>query len=238
MKRINVLLGVVGVLAVGCGNGDDSGTSSNTDSGSPDATVEGGTSPDAQSEAASDTGTQGDVSADAPSTTTEGGASCTPFDAGALDDAAVAAGVQFILSTGHCTHCHQSDPDAGVILSGNSMSITDAGPVFPPNLTPDPATGLGCWSNDQIANAILFGVDPATDGGVLCHLMPEFGVGKGDAGPALDDASVVNVVEALRSLMPVSNQVPMTMCPATTSPSTPDAGDAGIDAAPADAASE
>jgi mono/diheme cytochrome c family protein len=202
----------------------------------PDATA------DAPSEL-SDASDAGSTSDGAEAATAEGGEVCMAFDAGALDDAAVAAGMQFILSTGHCYNCHQTNPDAGILLSGNMNSITDAGPVYPPNLTPDPATGLGCWNNQQIANAILFGIDPEVDGGMLCRLMPKFGVGRGDAAPPLDDASVLNVVEFLRSLPAVSNEVQTTICPAVASPSDagsppPDANDGGTSGDAADAASE
>jgi hypothetical protein len=246
MKRLAMLLGTLGALSAGCGNGDNVAPAGATDSG-PDSTVEGGgteAGPDSTVDSpsgisASDAGDAGDAG-----TTTEGssdasdggGPSCTPFDAGTLDDAAVSAGLAFILSTGHCNRCHQSNQDAGIVLSGNNNSITDAGPVFPPNLTPDPATGLGCWTNDQIASAILFGNDPATDGGKLCHFMPTFGIPKGDAAALLDDGSVGNVVEALRSLTPVSNLVPTTMCPGSSPSPSLDGGDAGTDAS--DAAGE
>jgi hypothetical protein len=236
MRRLAILLGVVGtaVLAAACGSSNKGGGAAPVDSGM-DSTTESGTSaPEAGSDSTaqdapseismSDAGDGGGVS---EAGAAEGGPSCMAFDAGILDDAAVAAGLAFIQSAGHCNHCHQSNPDAGILLSGNNNSITDAGPVYPPNLTPDPATGLGCWTNDQIANAILFGRDPTMDGGLLCGLMPKFGVPKGDAAAPLNDASVYNVVDFLRSLAPVSNQVPQTMCPAMAATGSADAGDAG-----------
>jgi hypothetical protein len=245
MKRLTKLLGVVvaAALAAACGSNNggpsgpvDSGMDSTTEGGSsqpeagPDSTMQDGPSETSTSDAG-DGGSVSDASG------AEGGPSCVAFDAGTLDDAAVAAGLAFIQSAGHCTHCHQSNPDAGILLSGNNNSITDAGPVYPPNLTPDPVTGLGCWTNDQIANAILFGIDPTMDGGLLCGLMPKFGVPKGDAAAALNDASVYNVVDFLRSLTPVSNQVPQTTCPAMTSAGSADAGDGGT-ADAGDAATE
>src|SRR5580658_1338496 len=156
MRRLAILCGVVGtaVLAAACGSSNKGGGTGPVDSGT-DSTTESGTSQpeagsdstaqDAPSETSSDAGDGGSLS-DAGGA--EGGPSCMAFDAGTLDDAAVAAGLAFIQSAGHCNHCHQSNPDAGILLSGNNNSITDAGPVYPPNLTPDPATGLGCWTND------------------------------------------------------------------------------------------
>ena len=243
MKRLAIPIGVLGAatLATACGSSSngpsnpmDSGMDSTTEAGA--ATADAGpdsTTYDAESDATTDAGDGGvesdGMSADAAKS--EASASCVPFDAGPLDDAAVTAGLAFIENTGHCTHCHQANPDAGITLSGNINSISDAGPVFPPNLTPDPATGIGCWTNAQIANAILYGIDPTVaDGGLLCGLMPKFGVAKGDAGPALDDASVYNVVDFLRTLPSVVNQVPDTMCPILSTGTTTDAGDAASDA--------
>jgi hypothetical protein len=137
---------------------------------------------------------------------------CAAFDPASLNDAAVAAGLAFIESTGHCYRCHQSTPvDAGITLAGNDNSVVDGGMVFPPNLTPDPLTGLGCWTDTQMATAILYGFD---DRGLeLCSVMPKWGVPKGDAAPPLDDASVGNVIAFLRSLPPVFHQVSETTCP-------------------------
>lgn len=246
MKRLAILLSLAGTaaFAAACGSSTDGCPCGVTASGM-DATTEGGGS---QSEAGPDSTMQ-----DAPSETStsdagdggsvsegggaEGGPSCMAFDAGTLDDAAISAGLAFIQNVGHCNHCHQNNPDAGITLSGNMNSLSDAAPIYPPNLTPDPVTGLGCLSNDQIANAILFGIDPTVDGGTLCPPMPKFGVPKGDAAAALDDASVYNVVDFLRSLAPVSNQVPQTMCPAMTPTGSADAGDGGTPDA-GDAATE
>jgi hypothetical protein len=127
--------------------------------------------------------------------------------------------MQLVIQYG-CHRCHQSNAlDAGgLVLSGHNTSIRDSGLFFPPNLTPDPATGLGCWSNDQIARAVLDGFDDQD--AALC-IMPQFRARFTEAGIDID-ASAGEIVQFLRTLPAVSNQVPNTVCP---SPS--DAGDAG-----------
>jgi hypothetical protein len=100
------------------------------------------------------------------------------------------------------------------------MSLIDGSSVFPPNLTPDLATGLGCWSNQQIATALLDGIDNQDAG--LC-VMPKFRGKFADAGVDID-ASTGEIIEFLRSLQAVSNQVPETVCVA---PPTSDAGEGG-----------
>jgi cytochrome c553 len=178
--------------------GDDTVLTS-TDGGGPDATL------DAQVEA-------GDAGSEA---------SCA-VDAGALDPSQVALGQQLVAST-KCTSCH------GDALTGNPNGVPSTtvigGTAYPPNLTPDPATGLGCWSNDQIVNAILNGID--NEGMTLCAPMPLFG-SLGDGG--LDVAGAQAVAVYLRSLQAVSMNVPNTPdCPVGADGGPPEAGS---DAAP------
>ncbi|MGD0675017.1 MAG: hypothetical protein ABSC94_06325 [Polyangiaceae bacterium] len=223
-------------------NETTTGPNGPTDAGSDSTIAEGGadasdssTSSDAGAHDGGQDADAGDGEAEeATADASDAGEMCTVFDASALDEASVATGLAFIVNTGHCYKCHQSNmnADAALVLSGSDVSIVDGGMVYPPNLTPDPTTGLGCWSDNQIANAILYGIDPA-DGGLFC-VMPTFGLPKTLADgavmqPLLTDASVGSVVDFLRSLAPVSNQVQNTVCP---SPASADAGDA----APADAA--
>jgi mono/diheme cytochrome c family protein len=138
-----------------------------------------------------------------------------------LDPAAVARGLSLV-SALHCAGCHQNVPPAAIVLSGRTSSLVDGGDVYPPNLTPDLATGLGCWTDPQITNAILNGVD--YQDASLC-VMPLF------AQRGVDAAAAEDIATFLRSLGAISNAVPATVCPS------PDV-DAGADATATDAAGE
>jgi len=48
----------------------------------------------------------------------------------------------------------------GTFGSGQDMNLLKGlrGQVFAPNITPDPETGAGSWSDDQLARAIREGV--------------------------------------------------------------------------------
>jgi cytochrome c553 len=156
-------------------------------------------------------------------------ASCA-VDAGPLDAATIAVGLQLV-GLHKCENCH------GTTLSGNNDGVpsltAEGGLAYPPNLTPDPATGLGCWTNAQIENAILNGID--NEGMPLCNPMPQFGHLAGDAG--LDQAQVEAIVEYLRSLPPDVNNVPNTPnCPVPP-PVEAGAQDSGAADASSDAAS-
>jgi hypothetical protein len=150
----------------------------------------------------------------ASDTGSEAEASCLgAFDAAGLNDAAIQSGRALILNKYHCYNCHQSQPlDAGLVLSGHNTPLAEGGSIYPPNLTPDEHTGLGCWTADQIERAIRNGFD--NEDASLC-VMPKFAA-------TMDASAAMDIIEFLRSLPPVSNQVPNTVCPAPK-----DAGDGG-----------
>jgi len=240
MKRRTLFLGtfsaVCGAIAVvACGGGDDS------TGGPPATTPDASSSPDSTAEAAPglDSSSTPDVSA-----SMDGGAgkadasdagSCIGYDASGLDEASVAAGFEQVWQVYRCAGCHQKpsetidDAGKGIVLSGNNNGLGDSGTVFPANLTGDPTTGLGCWTNSQIQNAILTGID--NEGKALCSPMPKFGnaLTTADGGPRpgypMDAGTAQEIVDYLRSLPVVMNHVPDTTCAATGS------GDAGKDAA-------
>jgi hypothetical protein len=191
---------------------------------------------DAPLDRRSDTSVRTDVSSDAPfvdrrdagnvDTITPEGGNCVGGGDAARDGAAGMIAVQALA----CARCHQDEPaDAGLILSGRTSSVVNGAAVFPKNLTPDP-TGLGCWTDEQIVNAILNGID--NEGRELCR-MPKFGT-------RIDGGVAQEIVDFLRTLPAVRKEIPdlVGSCPPPNPP--PDAGidvaapDAGADVAPPD----
>lgn len=71
------------------------------------------------------------------------------------------------------------------------------------NLTPDEETGIGRWTDAQLARAIREGISP--DGRVLARTMPY------RYYRHLSDADVAAVITYLRSLEPVHNSLPTTV---------------------------
>ena len=152
------------------------------------------------------------------------GSTCSGFDASGLDDASVAAGFAQVWQVYRCYGCHQSasqvvgDAGMGIVLSGNNAGLGDSGTIFPPNLTSDPATGIGCWTDSQVTNALLNGVDD--EGRTLCKPMPKFSApaftadGGVKPGYPMDAGTAKEIVDYLRSLPVVVNQVTDTTCPA------------------------
>lgn len=95
--------------------------------------------------------------------------------------------------------CHSPE---GKPFQGTHENISQ-GPISlvfaVPNLTPDQATGLGSWSDAQIARAIREGVDKD---GVGLVVMPAYNY------HVLSDADVAAMVGYLRNLQPVHNEIP------------------------------
>jgi mono/diheme cytochrome c family protein len=85
-----------------------------------------------------------------------------------------------------CASCHQEDY---------------SGAAFYPNLTPDKDTGLGKWSDAQIAAAITDGI--GNDGKTLCTAMQRF---------EFSDGELADLVEYLRGIPSVKNNI-KPVCP-------------------------
>ncbi|HEX8796765.1 MAG TPA: hypothetical protein VF765_37695 [Polyangiaceae bacterium] len=125
-------------------------------------------------------------------------APCAVYDASGLDPNAVQAGAALVVAL-KCRHCHNDD------LSGNPAGVqTEAGLGYPPNITPDPTTGIGCWTDEQIARAFLDRVDD--QGRTLCPQMPRF------AEAGVDATGAAEIVDYLRSVPVRVGTVPDTTC--------------------------
>jgi mono/diheme cytochrome c family protein len=107
-----------------------------------------------------------------------------------------------------CFHCHSphdfTKPDYPILQdrkgSGWEMPIPELGKVYARNITPDPETGLGQWTDDEIARAIREGV--SRDGTAMFPVMPYLNFA------LMSDDDVAAVVVYLRTLAPVRNAMP------------------------------
>ena len=113
---------------------------------------------------------------------------------------------QYLAELTGCGHCHTpghflGKVDASRELGGSDVGfeVPGAGTFVGPNLTPDLETGLGKWTDSQIAAAIRNGVRP--DGRVLSPVMPW------PSYNYMSDADVQAIVTYLRTLKPVKNKV-------------------------------
>jgi mono/diheme cytochrome c family protein len=114
-----------------------------------------------------------------------------------------------------CADCHSGRLADGRIdeayyLAGGTagFEIPGMGVFWPPNLTPDPATGLGDWSDQEIAAAIRDGVRP--DGRILAPIMPYAFY------QVLTNADMADLLAYLKSVPSVAHAVPAPVGPAET----------------------
>lgn len=79
---------------------------------------------------------------------------------------------KLLYAAGGCISCHRPPDKSSAdksLPSGGRALHTPIGTVYPPNITPDVATGIGGWSDADFVNAMQLGLAP--DGR---HLIPAF----------------------------------------------------------------
>jgi mono/diheme cytochrome c family protein len=124
-----------------------------------------------------------------------------------LADTAQVQRGKYLVSLGGCTHCHTpghffGHDDESRFLGGSDVgfSLPDRTTVVGRNLTPDPETGLGRWSVEQIVTALRSGVRP--DGRVLSAVMPWASYS------TLSKVDAIAIAVYLKSLPPIRHAVP------------------------------
>lgn len=105
---------------------------------------------------------------------------------------------RYLATVGDCAACHTAT--GGAPLAGGKGIETPFGVIYAPNITPDPATGIGAWSSDQFYHAMHEGI--AADGS---HLYPAFPYPWFTRATRED---VDAIYAYLRTVPPVHNEVP------------------------------
>jgi mono/diheme cytochrome c family protein len=104
-------------------------------------------------------------------------AACLAFGlpaAPAMAETALERGAYLVESIGNCGNCHAPQEPSGAEpltpLSGGPAIVSPAFSAYPPNITPDPESGIGTWTEDQLVTALRDGRTP--DGRMLRPPMP------------------------------------------------------------------
>lgn len=109
----------------------------------------------------------------------------------------------YLAKAGACLVCHTAmgpqGPDLANVGGGGLEMKEKFGTWRSPNITPDKGTGIGNWTDEQIAAAIREGIRP--DGTKLTPIMPYMNFN------GMTDDDVKAVVTFLRTLKPVEKQV-------------------------------
>ncbi len=123
------------------------------------------------------------------------------------DPAVLARGEYLTYGPAHCVECHSGSWDAleklsegvQVPLSGGlRLALGPLGAMYSKNLTPDTETGIGRYSDPQIARMMRWAVRP--DGRATVEPMMPFG--------NMSEDDLVAVISYLRAQPPVRNVVP------------------------------
>lgn len=115
---------------------------------------------------------------------------------------AIARG-EYLVAAGGCISCHLAETEPGrsaETLSGGHALASEFGTFYAPNITPDPATGIGGWTAQDFLRALKHGRSPS--GGSYFPAFPY------RAYSGLTDDDVLAIGAYLLNLEPVANQVP------------------------------
>jgi mono/diheme cytochrome c family protein len=117
----------------------------------------------------------------------------------AADQAAIARGA-YLAAAGDCAGCHTDKKNGGADLAGGKPLVTAFGTFFGPNITPDPETGIGTWTEDQFQRALREGIDEHGQ-----YLYPVFPF---TSFTNISDADVSDLFAYLQSVPPINHPTP------------------------------
>ncbi len=84
----------------------------------------------------------------------------TPLHAANEPPADVIERGEWVFKASICVMCHTDTENNGEPLAGGYEMKTDFGTFYSPNITPDPETGIGNWSDEDFVRAMQQGVSP------------------------------------------------------------------------------
>ena len=67
---------------------------------------------------------------------------------------------EYLFRAAGCATCHTNEKNRGAPLAGGGALKTPFGVFYTPNITPDPETGIGRWSEADFTRALRAGVSP------------------------------------------------------------------------------
>jgi mono/diheme cytochrome c family protein len=113
----------------------------------------------------------------------------------AADDTAVKRG-EYLFVAADCTACHTDAKNRGAPLAGGPPLATPFGTFYGPNITPDPAYGIGHWSEADFHRALRSGIGHRGE-----YLYPVFPY---PSFTYLTDGDIADLYAYLRTVKPVA----------------------------------
>lgn len=119
----------------------------------------------------------------------------------------VAYGRYLVVGRYQCYECHSKDfksnnalhpeQSAGYLGGGNKLLDLNRQPIITRNLTADPETGIGAWTEAEFAQAVKFGMSP---NGALRYPMPKYS--------RLTDEEAAAIFAYLQTVPKIKNATP------------------------------
>ena len=127
-----------------------------------------------------------------------------PVVKSSTDSAVIAKGRNIVFGVGHCADCHSKQNTDSLLklgqepaLIGGNVFDLPLGKIYTKNITPDKETGIGNYTDAEIARALRYGVHP--DGTVVFDFMPFHNT---------SDEDPTAIISYLRAQKAVRNEVP------------------------------
>ena len=123
------------------------------------------------------------------------------------DPAVIARGEYLVYGPAHCVECHSrsfeefqkvANNEKVPLQGGTRFAAAPLGAIYSQNLTPDTETGIGRYSDGQIARMMRYNVRPNGRSSVA-PMMPFHN---------MSDEDMIAIISFLRAQPPVRNQVP------------------------------
>ena len=124
------------------------------------------------------------------------------------DPAVIKRGEYLVFGPSHCVDCHSASPTAAqeaadrgerpALVGGQPFALAPLGVIYSANLTPDPETGIGRYTDPQIARLLRYAVRP--NGRATARPLMAF--------DSMSDDDMTAVISYLRSQPPVRHAVP------------------------------
>ena len=127
-----------------------------------------------------------------------------PAITASADTNVILRGKHLVFGAAHCANCHSTaNADSllnlgqDVPLSGGFVFDLPVGKIYSKNITPDKETGIGKYTDAEIARTLRYGVHP--NGTVVFDFMPFHN---------MSDEDLTAIISYLRAQKPVRNEVP------------------------------
>lgn len=114
--------------------------------------------------------------------------------ASTTSEAELIAKGEYLATAGNCASCHTVE--GGEFMAGGLPFDTPFGTLYSTNISPDPETGIGSWSQRDLLNSMRHGVRPSGE-----HLYPAFPY---TAFTKISNEDVLAIYVYLQSIPPVA----------------------------------